>query len=143
MDVGKQGRSLEDIKGDPEMVAPFASDLVNYVRQALGPNLAAGGWCMVTTPRRRHAEGPHFATSVCEAAAEEIGVPFYPEAVTARNRQRINPEFSLEENPAEPNVILYDDILTTGMTIKCARDLLTGAGHNVVVAVAIRNGSVK
>jgi predicted amidophosphoribosyltransferase len=42
-------------------------------------------------------------------------------------------------NPEEVNVILYDDVMTTGVTLREARQLLMAQGHNVVQVVAIRN----
>ena len=68
-----------------------------------------------------------------------MGIPFYEDAVLTNNRNRIEPEFVLNHDPAEPNVILYDDIITTGITIRETRRLLLEKGHTVLVVVAIRN----
>ena len=38
-----------------------------------------------------------------------------------------------------PNVILYDDIITTGITMRETRRLLMEKGHNVLVIAAVRN----
>ena len=43
------------------------------------------------------------------------------------------------KNPKEPNVILYDDILTTGLTMRDSRQLLLESGHIVLPIVAINN----
>ena len=56
-----------------------------------------------------------------------------------KNRSRIEPEFVLNRDPVEPNVILFDDIITTGITIRETRQLLLEKGHTVLVVVAIRN----
>ena len=72
-------------------------------------------------------------------AEEEMGIPFYEDAVLTNNRNRIEPEFVLNRDPAEPNVILYDDIITTGITIRETRRLLLDKGHTVLIVVAIRN----
>ena len=42
-------------------------------------------------------------------------------------------------NPKEKNVILYDDIVTTGMTLKTIRQMLIDKGHVVLLAVGIKN----
>jgi hypothetical protein len=137
--TGKQGRPITEIKEDPRNVRLFADSLCDYLQQTLGNNLSSGGWCLCTTPRRRHKEGFHFSTEICRDAAGQLSVPFYEDAVTARNRDRIDPEFTLEKDPAEKNVILYDDILTTGSTVRETRRLLLEAGHTVIVIAAIRN----
>jgi len=45
----------------------------------------------------------------------------------------------LATNPTEPNVVLYDDILTTGLTMRDSRNLLLEHGHIVFPVVAINN----
>lgn len=137
--TGREGRPIAEIKEDPASVAPFASNLADHVRRSLGAAVAGGDWCLATTPRRRHREGMHFASAVCALAAERLGIPFRADALTARNRHRIGPEFSLASEVPERNVVLYDDVLTTGSTLAAARELLVGAGHVVVPVVAIRN----
>ncbi len=91
------------------MVGLFAENLVDYITRYLGGSLSEGGWCLATTPRRRHAAGFHFSTEVSRAAAEKLGIPFREDIVTAKNRTRVNAVFRLEKDPGEHNVILYDD----------------------------------
>lgn len=136
---GKDGRPLEEIKADPSMVEPFALCLCDYLGRTLGTNLANAGWCLCTTPRRRHKEGLHFSTAICEVAAKELHIPFYADAIESHSRDRFHPNFTLIRSPEEPNVILYDDILTTGLTMRDSRQLLLDSGHNVLPIVAINN----
>ena len=68
-----------------------------------------------------------------------LGLPFYEGAITCNNRDRLHPELKLAINPEEINVILYDDVMTTGVTLRESRALLMAQGHNVVQVVAIRN----
>ena len=136
--VGKQGMPLEEIK-DPDNVPLFADVAAEYVRLILGDGLAGCGWCVITTPRRRHLEGFHFATAVCESLSEDLGIPFYPDTVTCRDRNRIAPDFSAELYPNEKNILLYDDIITTGNTVNAARDLYVSAGYAVLTLVSIDN----
>ena len=138
-EVGKDGKTLPEIKEDPDNVAVFADNLVDYLEEALGANLAKGDWCILTTPRRRHKNMMHFSTEICRTAAGILGLPFYEDAFTAENRNRIDPDFTMEKNPKEKNVILYDDIVTTGMTMKTTRQMLLDEGHVVLGIVGIKN----
>ena len=138
-ETGKRGIPILEIKENPDNVALFADNLVDYLSQLLGDNLAAGDWCIVTTPRRRHKEGFHFSTAICQTAAEMLNLPFYVDAFTAENRDRIEPEFHMEKNPEERNVLVYDDIITTGQTIRAVRQLLLDSGHVVLCVVGIKN----
>ena len=136
---GKTGRSLEEIKEDPSLVPMFADNLCDYVLKTIGGNLEGNGWCLCTTPRRRHLEGFHFATEICREASTRLGIPFYAEAIISGNRRRVETNFVLARNPAEHNVILSDDIMTTGITIRDSRELLIEKGHSVFAVIAIKN----
>ena len=137
--TGKHGRPISQIKEDVSLVRPFANNLCDYLERSLGGNFREGDWCICTTPRRRHKEGFHFATEICRSAAESLGIPFREDVVTAKNRDRINAEFTLVSDPPERNVILYDDIITTGITVRETRRLLMESGHTVLPVIAIRN----
>ena len=69
-ETSKDGTPISEIKENFSNVKIFSDCLVDFVRRTLGGNLAAGSWCIVTTPRRRHKEGLHFATEICKAAAD-------------------------------------------------------------------------
>ncbi|MBR6713207.1 MAG: hypothetical protein IKI76_09475 [Selenomonadaceae bacterium] len=47
------------------------------------------------------------------------------------------------KNPQEVNVILYDDIITTGVTVRTIRQFLIDEGHVVLIVVGIRNKAVR
>lgn len=138
-EVGKKGIPINEIKENPNNVPLFADNLVDFLEHVLGSNLTKGGWCIVTTPRRRHKEGFHFSTEICKRAASILNLPFYQDAFSAKNRNRIDPEFTLEIDPAETNVIVYDDIVSTGETIRVTRQLLIDAGHVPYLVVGIKN----
>lgn len=133
--TSKDGIPLEEIKSDRSNVELFADCLVWYVKKTFG--FLGSSWCLMTTPRRRNKDF-HFATAICEVAAEELGIPFYIDAVQSANKRRIEPEFIKNADPAEDNIILYDDIITTGKTIQCTRDLYIDY-HAVIPVIAIRN----
>lgn len=75
--------------------------------------------------------------SVCEEIAKEIGIVFYKDTITAKTRQRINPKFNLEKDIKENNIIVYDDIITTGSTLVGVHKLL--ADKNILYIVGINN----
>lgn len=142
-EVGKRGIPIAEIKENPANIPIFADCLIDFIWLSLGKNLTAGNWCIVTTPRRRHKEGLHFATEICRTAADILHLPFYEEIFTAKDRNRINPEFHLVKLPSEQNCILFDDIISTGETIRTCRQLLLDAGYIAFAVVGIRNTTSK
>lgn len=138
-EVGKDGKPINDIKEDPGNVETFAENLCNYLEETLGENISKGEWCIVTTPRRRHKKGFHFSTEICRNAAEKLGIPFYIDAFSAENRNRIEPDFVMEKEPKEKNVIIYDDIVTTGQTIRTVRQMLVDKGFVTLLVIGIKN----
>lgn len=73
------------------------------------------------------------------AAAKDLAIPFYADAVIAKDRNRIEPVFTLEVDPRERNVLIFDDIITTGQTARTIRELLLEKGHVVLIAAGIKN----
>ena len=138
-EVGKNGLPLEQIKADPANVPLFSDCLADYVMQAFGANLSAGNWAMVTAPRRRHKDGFHFATSVCSEMSKALGIPFYKDAFSARDRGRLEPTFEMNIDPAEKNIFFVDDIVTTASTARACRDLLISAGKVCLLIIGIKN----
>ena len=51
----------------------------------------------------------------------------------------MNVEFDLGTLPAEPNLIVFDDFVTTGSTISSMYRLLEPLGKNLVFFVGINN----
>lgn len=137
-ETGKRGLTIAEIKENPSNVPLFADNLCDYIDQTLGGNLSGGDWCLVTTPRRRHKDF-HFSTAICQAAAAILNLPFYVDAFTAEDRNRIEPTFHMAIEPAEKNVILYDDVVTTGSTIRAVRQLLLDSGHVTLIVIGIKN----
>lgn len=138
--VGKEGISLEEFKRDDMHVSICCKELCDILLTQFGNNLSQGNWCICTTPRRRHSVGFHFSTAVCEAASEYLKIPFYADVVIAENRSRLEPKFILQKHPLESNIILFDDILTTGITMQETRRLFIQEKYTVFPIVAIWNG---
>ena len=95
-----------------------------------------GGWCIITTPKRRHKEN-HFSTMVCEEMSTMLGIPFDEDFLEAENRQRINPTFNVMKSVSEKNIILYDDILTTGSTIEAS--VAAFSDRNIAIIIGVSN----
>lgn len=135
-----KGRRLSEIKQDDEMVGFFAESLSGLISAFLGPSLSAGGFAMVTTPARRHKER-NFAERTAEIIAANLGIPFYTGCATAKSRQRVNAVFEPANIPAERNIIVFDDIVTTGSTFKAMDNLLKGFGKNCIYFAGINNST--
>ena len=132
------GRTLTDIKGDDKMVPFFTDSLAPLIREVLGEELRKGGWCIITTPRRRHKER-NFATMVAEALAGKLDIPFYGDVCSCLTRQRTNAVFTVNTVPEEQNVICFDDFVTTGQTLHSMKNALAPYHKNVVNVVGVNN----
>ena len=132
------GRTLTDIKGDPEMVTFFAENISPVISETLGYHLSDGSWAVCTSPKRRHRE-KNFATLISERIAASLGIPFYEDVALCHSKQRVNAVFELNNLPKESNIIVFDDFVTTGMTLAGMKKLLTKFKKNVVFYTCINN----
>ena len=133
------GRTLTDIKSDPEMVEFFATNVANLVGQILGNSLADGDWCIVTSPKRRHKER-NFASLISARLAELLGIPFYEDVAECHSKHRVGAVFTFgKQPPAERNIIVFDDFVTSGATMISMRELLLPLGKNLVFFTGINN----
>lgn len=132
------GRTLTDIKSDPDMVAFFADSICPVIKEMIGYNLSLGQWCVVTSPKRRHKE-KNFATLISERIGQKLGIPFYEDVAFCHTKQRINAVFKLNVLPVEPNVIVFDDFVTTGQTLAGMKHLLQPLGKNLVFFTGVNN----
>ena len=53
-----------------------------------------------------------------------MNIRFYENAIQCTDKDRLHPEFFLLRPVLEPNVIFYDDIITTGSTMVASYELL-------------------
>lgn len=132
------GRTLTDIKSDDAMVPFIADSIAPLISDILGPSLSSGQWCIVTTPKRRHLV-KNFATRISEQIARHLAIPFYEDVAHCHSKQRIGADFTLNILPQEPNVIVFDDFVTTGSTLKAMRTLLLNHHKNPTFFTAINN----
>ena len=130
----EDGAELTDIKV-PGNVSIFAASACCMLRGLLGMG-SPENFALVTAPARRHKDW-NFAQSIAREISRVLGVRFYPNALVGHGANRLKPNFELKENIAEDNVIIYDDILTTGSTI---REMAKFFPHkNVTLVVGINN----
>ena len=133
------GRTLTDIKSDPDMVGKFAVGMNTLIRQILGNSLATGDWCIVTSPKRRHKER-NFASLISAQLATLLGVNFYEDLAECHSKHRVGAVFTLvKAPPTERNIIVFDDFVTTGATMISMRELLQPLGYNLVFFTGINN----
>jgi len=133
------GRTLTDIKADPDMVEKFAVGMNTLIRQILGDSLSAGDWCIITSPKRRHKER-NFASLISARLADLLGIRFYEDLAECHSRHRVGAVFTFgKEPPAERNIIVFDDFVTSGATMISMRDLLLPLGKNLVFFTGINN----
>lgn len=133
------GRTLTDIKADPDMVEFFAVNVAKLVGQILGSSLSLGDWAIVTSPKRRHKER-NFASLVSARLADLLGIPFYEDIAECHSKHRVGAVFTFgKEPPKERNLIVFDDFVTSGATMISMRELLLPLGYNLVFFTGINN----
>lgn len=135
-----KGRTLSEIKADEEMIGFFADGLAPLISAVLGPDLAKGGFALVTTPPRRHKER-NFGELMAADIARRLGVRFYKGCAVARSRERIGAVYDPGNIPEEPNVIVVDDIVTTGSTFTSMKELLYRFGKRCIFFAGINNST--
>lgn len=132
------GRTLSEIKADDAMIPKVAEATAALLADVLGHNLAAGGWAVVTTPKRRHLQH-NFASLVAAAIASRLTVPFYEDVALCRSKQRLNATFEMNVCPSEQNIIVFDDFVTTGQTMLAMKRLFAPFDKNLVFVAGINN----
>lgn len=132
------GKTLTEIKSDDDMIPYFVESLAPVIRECIGYHICDGSWAIVTTPMRRHKDR-NFATLVSEGLAKELGIPFYFDCAHCRSKQRVGAVFDPNNLPHEPNVIVFDDFVTTGSTLLAMKNLLQEYGKNPVFFAGINN----
>ena len=132
------GRTLTDIKSDPDMVAFFADSICPVIKEMIGYHLKDGNWCICTSPKRRH-KVKNFASLISERIGQILEIPFYEDVAICHSKHRVNAVFELNVLPKEPNVIVYDDFVTSGRTLASMKRLLQPLGKNLVFFTGVNN----
>jgi predicted amidophosphoribosyltransferase len=129
----KDGKLLKEIKKDKDNIEVFAKKTIDYIASKYN-NLQE--FCIVTTPKRRHKTS-NFSDCVCKYISNVLQIPYYADIIKCMGRSRINPKFRRIGEIAEQNIILFDDIITTGSTITATYNLL--GDKNIIVIVGVNN----
>ncbi len=132
------GRTLSEIKADDNIIPFIADGMAEVVHDVLGHFLLNGDWALVTAPKRRHKER-NFASLVCHMLASLLNVKFYEDAAICHSRQRVNAIFEANNLPPNRNIIIFDDIVTTGSTMLSMTKLCRQWSKNSVCFTAIDN----
>ena len=132
------GRTLTEIKADDAMVPFFAETISRLISEILGDHLQSGGYCIITTPKRRH-KVLNFATRISISIAEKLGIPFYEDVCSCRTKQRVGAIFDVNIVPKEQNIICFDDFVTTGQTLQAMQRALAPYNKNMVFITGINN----
>ena len=133
-----KGRKLTDIKSDDAMVKYFADHLTPVIEKVLGKYLYKGHWAIVPSPKRRHLT-QNFACRIASEIGAKLKIPYYEDVALAHSRQRVAVDFDLGYLPDEPNLIIFDDFVTTGSTLNAMYRLLEPLGKNLFFVVGINN----
>lgn len=131
------GETFMEIKSNPQNVSIFAKEIYSVIEKTIGGEEMA----IVTPPKRRNKEF-NFSTEISKQIVifAKGKIKFYEDALICESRQRINPDFHIVKVPKEKNIILLDDIFTTGSTIRATRELLIKERKNVFCIIGIYNG---
>lgn len=133
------GRTLTDIKSDPDMIEKFAEGMNTLIRQILGHSLTSGDWCIVTSPKRRHKER-NFASLISARLGSLLCIPFYEDVAECHSKHRVGAVFTFGKTPpTERNIIVFDDFVTSGATMISMKNLLEPLGYNLVFFTGINN----
>lgn len=132
------GVLLKDIKKNENYVNIFAEALATEIKCQLGTNLKTQQFAVTHAPRRRHRDW-NFGAEVAKQVASLLKLNVLIDLVTAKTAQRINEDnFTLQYEPTQDNIIIVDDILTTGATLTMMNKLLR-LKYNTMCFVGIYN----
>lgn len=109
------------------------SDRIIQIIKKIGFNYK--DYTLVSAPSRRNKEY-NFAEQVALRLADKLGIE-YEKCFECTNRDRLNPIIRKIKEIKTKNIILYDDIISTGNTIRsCLAEL---PNKNVIVVANIKN----
>lgn len=132
------GRTLTEIKSDDGEIPHFAEEVSKLIGEVIGRHLKDGNWCIVTTPKRRHLTR-NFATLIAEEIGRILDIPFYEDVAACKSKHRVDALFDLLFLPPETNIIIFDDFVTTGSTMKSMKAVFDGHKKNVILFSGINN----
>ncbi len=119
---------------DPEALAGFAVAVADLVR-AWSPVLPAGS-IVTVPPQGASAPGPYAARALGLAVADALGLPFIEMLARTDAKRWHGPRHALRQapficslpEPAPTMVVIVDDLVTTGRTMRLSVEALRAAG---------------
>lgn len=129
----EEGYELSQIKADFYNVTRFADSASSVIDKLIG-HANRHLFALVTPPKRRHTV-KNFAEAIALQVADNLHLHYYPDAVTASSKHRVDAQFSLASSISEPIVIIYDDIFTTGSTIRATGALFPDKNRLFLIGI--------
>ena len=71
--------------------------------------------------------------------ADRLQIPFYEDIIHCKSKQRMNAVFTISQVPSEPNIIVFDDIVTTGSTLASIKQAFEKYNKNLLFFTGINN----
>lgn len=131
------GPTLREIKSDARYLPRLADAMAELV-QITVPIYDPVTWRVVCAPPRRHPEN-NFGVALCREVAARIGVKVHTDFAVAPKLVRVGAVFDVDRMPEAPNLIVIDDVLTTGSTMESMGNLCRECGRNAIFFTAICN----
>lgn len=131
----EEGYELSQIKADMYNVGRFAESMTKIIDKLIG-GANRDLYALVTPPKRRHTAN-NFAEACAVEIAKRARLHYYVDAVKALSKHRVGAEFELVADVQEPIVIIFDDIITTGSTLRSTGALFKD--KSVIYIVGIYN----
>ena len=93
---------------------------------------------MAKIERKRFSS--NIASLISARLADLLGIRFYEGLAECHSKHRVGAVFTFgKQPPAEANIIVFDDFVTTGATMISMRELLMPLGKNLVFFTGINN----
>lgn len=118
----------------------FAVNMAKLISSVIGSSLNPDQFIIVSPPKRRHPGEQNFASRMCGQIAQLLKINYLDDFALCRTRQRVDPYFYLGGPvPDQSNIIVIDDIITTGSTLIAMHSLIKSIGKNPIFFAAILN----
>lgn len=132
----EKGQNLEDFKADPDNAFKLAFESSGFIKALCKSNKNI---VIITTPKRSHFNklGYHFASLICQELSKITGIKFIDDVIICKNKQKINPIFTVNKTIKEDYIIILDDIISTASTMKASIDLFPD--KNILPIALIHN----
>lgn len=137
-----------------DLVPPIAKAVASELKEDIDSEPLTSGWILVPIPMpviRKYMRGYNQAQIIAEEISKILSLPVDNDllARTRNTRRQVqsltrserlrnqNNSFKLNKNPKDLNIILVDDVTTTGATISEARKTLMKNGAKNVRAITV------